>query len=143
MAGRAPNHRMIRTAGLVLAATFAIVGLTFLFVPGRVLSAFNWPAGGLGWPSSPTEAFTLYLALAVGYMYVVTLLAWQMARHPQERIYPWVLVQAKAASALLCMGLFALQGHYLIYLVNFVVDAAIATFVWWLCLQPKRQRSGR
>jgi len=52
------------------------------------------------------------------------------------RTYPWVLVQAKAASALVCLGLFALQEQYLLYLANFVVDGAIALVVWWLCLRP-------
>jgi hypothetical protein len=47
-------------------------------------------------------------------------------------------VHAKAASAVICLGLFALQGHYLLYLANFVVDGAIALFVWRLCLAPAR-----
>lgn len=136
MSGRAPNLRLLRTVALGLATTFVTVGLVFLFIPGKVLSAFNWLAEGMGWPSSPTAPYTLYLALAVGYMYVVTVLAVQMARHPEERIYPWVLVNAKAASALACLGLFSLQAQYLIYLVNFGVDGAIAVFVWWLWLHP-------
>jgi hypothetical protein len=140
---RGSDLRIIRILGGCLAATFAVVGLIFLIIPGRVLSVFNSLAGSLGWPASPTAAFTLYLALAVGYMYVVTVLAWQMARRPQERIYPWVLVQAKAASALVCIGLFVLQAHYLIYLVNFVVDATIAALVWWVCLRPSLRSSAR
>jgi hypothetical protein len=128
--------RLVRMTGYGLAGTFAVVGIIFLAIPGKVLAAFNWLAAGLGWPESTAEPYTLYLALAVGYMYVVTLLAWQMARHPDVRAYPWVLVQAKAASALVCLGLFALQGQYLLYLANFVVDGAIALVVWWLCLRP-------
>jgi hypothetical protein len=143
MARRTPSLPVIRLTGTGLAATFTVVGLIFLLIPEKVLVAFNWLARGLGWPTSPTDAFTLYLALAVGYMYVVTVLAWQMARHPEERIYPWVLVHAKAASALVCIGLFALQGQYLIYLANFLVDAAIGIFVWWLCLRTSPRGSGR
>ena len=45
-----------------------------------------------------------------------------------------MLANAKAASALVCLGLFALQEQYLLYLANFVVDGAIALSVWWLCL---------
>ena len=94
------SPRLIRMTGWSLAGTFAVVGVIFLVIPGKVLAAFNWLAGGLGWPESTTQPYTLYLALAVGYMYVVTLLAWQMARHPEVRAFPWMLVQAKAASAL-------------------------------------------
>jgi hypothetical protein len=142
MSGHAPSSRTARTLGLSLAVTFAVVGLVFLLIPGRVLAAFNWLSRGLGWPQSPTAAFTLYLALAVGYMYVVTVLAWQLWRHPGERIYAWCLVQAKAASAVVCLGLFAVQEHYLVYLANFVVDAAIAAVVSWLCLRPASRAAG-
>jgi hypothetical protein len=130
------NVRLVRMMGYSLAATFAVVGLIFVVIPGQVLAAFNWLAAGLGWPQSTTDPYTLYLALALGYMYVVTLLAWQTARHSQVCWFPWMLVHAKAASALICLGLFALQEQYLIYLANFVVDGAIAVAVWWLCLRP-------
>ena len=106
----------------------------------RIIDAnLNRLAEGLGWPVSTTEPHTLYLALALGYMYMVTLLAWQMARHPEVRVFPWLLVQAKAASAVVCLGLFALQEQYLLYLANFVVDGAIAVFVWWLCVRRAPQ----
>jgi hypothetical protein len=129
------RRQLVQTSGAALAATFAVVGVVFLVIPGGVLAAFNWAGRGLGLSQSPTHAFTLYLALAVAYMYVVTVLAWQMARHPAVRAYPWVLVQAKAASALVCIVLFAAQAHYLIYLANFAVDGAIALFVWGLALR--------
>ncbi len=129
------RRRLVQISGVVLAVTFAVVGIVFLVIPGAVLAAFNWTGRGLGLPQSPTQAFTLYLALAVAYMYVVTVLAWQMARHPDVRAYPWVLVQAKAASALVCIVLFAAQAHYLVYLANFAVDGAIAVFVWGLALR--------
>ncbi len=132
--------RSIRLTGAGLAVTFAVVGLVFVAIPSKVLAAFNWLADGLGWPASTTQVYTLYLALALAYMYLVTLLAWQMVRHPDMRVFPWLLVQAKAASAIICLGLFALQEQYLIYLANFVVDGAIALFVWWLCLHPAAGR---
>lgn len=132
------NSGLVRMTGLGLAGTFAVVGVIFLAIPGKVLAAFNWLAAGLGWPESTTQPHTLFLALAVAYMYVVTVLAWQMARHPDVRWFPWILVQAKAASAIVCIGLFALQEHYLLYLANFVVDGGIALLVWWLCLRTGR-----
>ncbi len=136
------NRHLVRVTGLALAATFAVVGVVFLFTPNGVLAAFNWAGRALGLPESPTDAFTLYLALAVAYMYVVMVLAWQMARHPDSRAYPWVLVQAKAASALVCLALFAVQEQHLIYLVNAIVDGGIAAFVWWVALRPSAQGHG-
>lgn len=132
------NTRLIRITGVSLAVTFAAVGLIFVATPAKVLAAFNWLAAKLDWPVSTTQSYTLYLALAVAYMYVVTLLAWQMARRPEERVFPWLLVHAKAASVVVCLGLFALQEQYLLYLVNAVVDGALALLVWWLCLRPVR-----
>lgn len=129
---------LVRMTGFSLAGTFAAVGIIFLAIPEKVLAAFNWLAAGIGWPESTTQGYTLYLALAAGYMYLVTILAWKIARSPGERVYPTLLVQAKGASALICLGLFALQGHYLLYLANFVVDGAIALFVWRICLRPAR-----
>ncbi len=134
---------LIRMTGFSLAGTFAVVGIIFLSIPDKVLAAFNWLAGGLGWPASPTEGYTLYLALAVGYMYLVTLLAWKIARHPEDRSWPTLLVHAKAASAVVCLGLFALQDQYLLYLANFIVDGAIALLVGMLCLRRTVVTVGR
>ncbi len=142
-AGAMNRDRLTRMCGYSLAGTFAVVGIIFLAIPDKVLAAFNWLAAGIDWPLSPADGHTLYLALAVGYMYAVTLLAWKLARHPGERVYPSLLVHAKAASAVVCLGLFAIQGHYLLYLANFVVDGAIAAFVWWLCLRRRAAAGGR
>jgi hypothetical protein len=127
---RGADRSLVRLTGGSLAVSFAVVGFVFLVVPGRVLALFNTAGNLLGMPASPTEAFTLYLALAVAYMYVVTLLAVQMARHPEVTAYPWLLVNAKAASAVVCLILFATQDHYLIYLSNTLIDGAIAASVW-------------
>jgi MoaA/NifB/PqqE/SkfB family radical SAM enzyme len=134
-AGADGRERLIRLTGHLLAGTFAAVGMIFLILPGRVLAAFNWLSAGIGLPAAPTRGYAFYLALAVAYMYVVTLLAWMMARRPSERVYPWLLVHAKAASSLLSLLLFAVDQQYLIYIANFVVDGAIALLVFGLCLR--------
>jgi hypothetical protein len=126
---------LVRLTGASLAVSFAAVGLVFLVIPGRVLGLFNTLGDAIGLAASPTEAFTLYLALAVAYMYVVTLLAVQMARHPEVTAYAWILVNAKAASALVCLVLFAAQGQYLIYLANAAVDGTIAVLVWLIAVR--------
>jgi hypothetical protein len=131
------QDRLTRLAGTGMAATFAVVGAVFLAIPDQVLAAFNYLARGLGWPQSPTEAHTLFLALAVGYMYVVTVLAVQLARHPREHAWPWLLAQAKGVSALLSLALFLFGGRYLICLANFLVDGSLAAGVWWLCLRGR------
>lgn len=124
------RQSLVRLLGATLAPTFALVGVVFLLIPGRVLALFNAVGDQLGLPPSPTDAYTLYLTLAIAYMYVVTVLAVQMARHPRATAYPWVLVQAKAASALVCLVLFVAQDQYLIYIANAAVDGAIAVIVW-------------
>jgi len=139
-AGAGGRERLIRLTGRLLAGTFAVVGLIFLILPGRVLAAFNRLSAGIGLPDAPTRGYAFYLALAVAYMYVVTLLAWMMARRPTERVYPWLLVHAKAASSLLSLLLFAVDQQYLIYLANFVVDGAIALLVAGLCLRRGAHR---
>jgi hypothetical protein len=131
------QDRLIRLAGAGMAATFAVVGAIFLAIPDQVLAAFDYLARGLGWPQSPTEAHTLFLALAVGYMYVVTVLAVQLARRPREHAWPWLLAQAKGVSALLSLALFLFGGWYLICLANFLVDGSLAAGVWWLCLRGR------
>lgn len=128
------RQQLVRVSGLVLAAAFAVVGVIFLVLPGDVLGVFNSAGRRFGLPPSTTAAHTLYLALALAYMYVVTALAVMMARHPDTRAYPSMLVQAKAASALVCLFLFVVQEHYAIFLANFVVDGAIAAFVFSIAL---------
>lgn len=135
VSGDEGRERLIKLTGLSLAGTFAVVGLIFLVIPGPVLGAFNWLSRGLGLPEAPTHGYAFYLALAVAFMYVVTVLAWMMSRRPAERVYPWLLVHAKAASSLLSLLLFAVDDRYLIYLANFAVDGAIAIIVAILCLR--------
>jgi succinate dehydrogenase/fumarate reductase cytochrome b subunit len=67
--------------------------------------------------------------LAVAYMYIVTLLAWMMFRRPADPVWPALLAQAKFASALVSILLFALAGPYLVYAANGVVDGLIGVAV--------------
>ncbi len=114
---------------LTFSVTFALVGLLFLILPGGVLRFFNGLSPALGLTAAPETGAEFYLALAVGYMYLVTVIAYMMYRHPSERIFPLLLINGKFSTAILSMVLFAEQGHYLIYFVNAVVDACIALVV--------------
>ena len=134
---KAPTPQFIRATGYGLAAVFAAVGLTFLFLPGEVLRLFNGISGRLGMVRSPENGLSLFLALAVAYMYLVTLLAWMMGRRPERRIFPFLLANGKIASALISFGLFFARAPYLIFLANGVVDGLIGCGVLVLCLRLK------
>lgn len=110
---------------LILTIIFAAVGLVFLFIPNQVLVFFNYVSIYLGMPQSPVQGANFYLILAVAYMYTVTLLAWAMYKNPQEKKYPFLLANAKLASAVVSLYLFVVYQPYLIYMTNCVVDGCI------------------
>jgi hypothetical protein len=127
-----------RLAAISLAIVFAIVGSVFLFFPGAAITFFNRLSVPLGWPSSPSVSSHFYLALAAGYMYLVTLLAWLMFRHPGNSTYPILLANGKLATSALSLGFFLFRDPLLIFLANFVVDGAIGIGVLIL----NRKKSG-
>ena len=138
-----PQRDLVRITGYGLAASFALVGVLFLAVPADVLSTLSRVGTASGLPRSPLEGHGFYLALAVAYMYLVTVLAALMARHPEDRAYATLLVHAKAASSLLSLVLFAVHAHYFVYLTNFALDGAIALFVYAVCARPVASPSAR
>jgi hypothetical protein len=117
--------RAYRIISLMLSIIFLAVGFLFLLIPGKVLSFFNTVSGCLGFPPSPVDSIDFYLVLAVAYMYLAALLAFQMWRHPENRHFPLLLAHGKIASSLLSILLFAIRWPYLIFLANFVVDGLI------------------
>jgi hypothetical protein len=128
--------RLYRPASLLMAITFGVVGVIFLFLPAGVLGFFDAFSTQVGLqPSGQAAGF--YLVLAVAYMYVVTLLAGWMYLRPENDTLPVLLINAKAASALLSFGFFALRQPALIFLANGVVDGLIAVGVLVLYLKPK------
>ena len=133
-AARRPGARLTRIAGYGLAAAFAAVGVIFLFWPGRLLAFFDRLSRPLGMPAPPASDASLFLILSVAYMVVVTVLAWNMGRRPEETIYARLLAVAKISSALLSLGFFILRARYLVVLVNGAVDGLIGLGVLWLSL---------
>jgi hypothetical protein len=119
--------RLYRIISLLLAVSFAFVGLMFFLAPDRVIIFFNGLAHQFGMTEADPIQGGFYLALAVAYMYVVTLLAVFMYRNPQNRTFPMLLVNAKFASAVISFILFFITGPYLIFLVNGIVDGLIGT----------------
>lgn len=121
LAGRTVLYRGI---ALALSVSFAVVGVLFLVIPGSILSFFDGLSEGLGLAAGH-EKPGFFLVLAVAYMYLVSLLAFQMFRSPGVRIYPVLLMNAKFASAFLSALFFFIDAPLLVYLVNAVVDGAI------------------
>jgi len=121
--------RTYRALSLALALAFAATGLLFLLAPDRPVTFFNSLFPSLGLPPAPANGWDFYLILAVGYMYLVTVLALSMFRNPENRTLPLLLVHAKLASSVLSLAFFLLHAHYLIYLANFAVDGVIGLVV--------------
>jgi len=117
--------KLYKVFSLGAALIFAVVGLIFLIIPTGVLVFFNNLSLYLGLPPSPVQGVSFYLILAVAYMYLVTLLAFLMYRYPRDKVYVFLLANAKIASAALSLGLFVVSQPYLIFLANFVIDGSI------------------
>jgi hypothetical protein len=113
--------------------------LLFLGIPDKVLQLFNTLSSTLGMPPSPLSDWSFYLMLAVGYMYLVTVLAFLMFKHPENRYFPLLLTHAKLFSSLLSLALFLIQSHYLIYLANFIIDGVIGIVVLFLYLKMRKK----
>ena len=128
-----------RAFGLGMAVVFAAVGAIFVLIPGETLGFFNAMSRRLGMAEGPTGP-SFFVALAGSYMYVVTALAWLMYRSPGDKIYPLLLAQAKLASSVLSLALFAFRAPWLIFLANGIVDGAIGLVVLALYFRVKAGR---
>jgi hypothetical protein len=133
-------RRTYRAVGAALAVVFAAVGFVFLLAPETVLVFFNSFSSSFGLPPAPIDGGGLYSALAVGYMYVVTLLAALMFHRPANPGWIVLLVNAKAASAVASLLLFFLREPYLVLLTNGVVDGGIAAGLLFLRFAARETR---
>jgi len=121
-----------------LTVIFGFVGLVFLLFSADILRFFNMVSARLGMQEGVAAGANLYVALAVSYMYLVTLLACLMYRNPQHREYPLILMNAKLASAAISAGLFVAVQPLLIYLVNGVVDGSIGVLAAMMYSRAKK-----
>jgi hypothetical protein len=117
--------RLYRIFSFSASFIFLLVGIVFLLIPGRVLAFFNTLSTGIGMEPSPVVGIHFYLVLAVGYMYLVSLLAFLMYRHPRNAFFPLLLAHGKLASSALSFYIFLMHQPFLIYLVNGIVDGLI------------------
>jgi len=127
--------KLHRAIGLILAVSFAMVGLIFLFIPGQVVVLFNDLSQSWGMTPAPPFEPGLFHILAVAYMYVVTVLAYFMWRRPKDVLAPLLLANAKLASAAISLGMFVIVDGYLIFLVNGIVDGFLGIVVAVLYLR--------
>ena len=133
--------KLYKLFSIATAAIFVVVGLIFLIFPDWPLIFFNNLSGYFGLPQAPLQGTGFYLILASAYMYLVTLLAYLMYRYPEQRIYPFLLVQCKLASSILSIYLFLIHQHYLIYLANFIIDGFIGIAVLYFMKKMKKTRA--
>jgi hypothetical protein len=129
---------LYRFVSLALAASFGTVGLVFFLMSDRVLGFFNRLSPPLGLSPAPVQSGSFYPILAIGYMYLVTLLAGLMFKKPGNRLLPMLLAQGKLASSILSLLFFFGRAPYLICLANTVVDGGIGMLVLWLFSCQKR-----
>ena len=117
--------KAIKVISLIAAAVFAGLGLFMLLFPDHLLAFFNRISDLWGWPQATMQGAGFYLALAAAYMYLVTLLACLIYRHPGEKWFPFLLANGKLASSAISLFLFVTDAPYLILLANCVVDGLI------------------
>ena len=124
-----------------LAASFAVVGLLFLFAPDGVL-AFGEAAGARwgAFASAPPTGAKLWLSLGVSYMVLVTALAYLASLDPHgNRGLMLLLALGKASSSLTSLAFFLTDSPVFIYLLNFAVDGGIVLLVAGLLLILRRE----
>jgi hypothetical protein len=129
--------KLYKTASIIFAIIFAMVGVVFLSIPGSVIRFFNQLSAEFGFPAMPILGIGFYNILAVGYMYIVTLLAILAARHPENSLPPILLINAKGCSSILSLGLFIIYKPYLLFLANCLVDGSIAIIVAIIYIRMK------
>jgi hypothetical protein len=132
--------KFYRAISLLMMSVFAAVGLLFLFAPNGVSRFFNLVSSYGGMRQIPMQGNGFYLILAVGYMYLVSLLAYLMYRFPENRYFPLILANGKLASSFLSLSLFIADQPYLIYITNCVIDGMIGILVLTMYLHLKKKQ---
>jgi hypothetical protein len=132
--------RNYRIFSFFMALIFAMVGLVFLFFSDGVLVFFNSIAAYAGMKLSPIPGVNFFIILATGYMYLVSLLAYMMYKHPDNLFFPLLLINAKLASSVLSLCFFILLQPYLIYIINCIVDGLIGLLVLYFYFNLKKRQ---
>ena len=118
---------------------FALGAVDYLLFPDAVTGSLNSGHLVSPFPGATTGHSDFWLALAVGYMVLITLLAWDAQRGPRVAARPVVyLVAAKIASSLAALAHFLTGAHLGGFLAGFLVDGAIAlvTYAFYRSARP-------
>lgn len=129
--------KTIKLFGFFCAITFSIVGLVFLLMPEGVLSFFNSLSSLFHLNQTPIVFPGFFLILSVGYMYVVTFIACQIFRNPENSLLLLLLANAKIVSSLLSLFLIFRDNFYPIYFTNLLADGLIGAAAIYLYLKVK------
>ena len=126
-----------------LAASFAVVGLIFLFAPDGTLAFGDAVGARLGtFAPAPATGARLWLSLSVAYMALITALAYLASRDVvANRGLMLILALGKASSSLTSLAFFLTDSPVFIYLLNFVVDGSLALLVLG-CWRQVRKKKG-
>lgn len=129
-----------------LAATFAFVGLFFLFNPDGVIARMGEIGDWFGTFSDGAQTDQqFWLGLGFAYMTVITGIALLVSTDVvRYRALLLVLAAGKAASSL-TTGFFFLDDDVFINLLNFLVDGSlvfVALFCWSLAGKVERAKPG-
>ncbi len=110
---------------------FLAVGLSLLFYPTGMMHFLNRLAEWLRLSGKITIVpFSLDHILALSLMGTITLLADQLARHPERRELLWLLVAAKLFSTAGFLVLTFTTGSA--WLLGALADAAVALSLWFV-----------
>lgn len=118
----------------LLAASFLIVGLLFLFLPGPVTETLTDFGENLGSFAEPPDiGMRLWLTLAFSYMVLIAAICLIAQADPvRYRHLILLLALGKVTSSLTALGFFCLSDDVFIYLLNFLVDGSLALAALWL-----------
>jgi hypothetical protein len=138
-------ERLVVITMRLLALSFAVVGLLFIVTPNGVIGRMDDVGNWIGsFPSGPRSDEKLWLSLGFAYMVVITGIALVISTDV-GRYRPFLLVLAagKAASSLATGAYFVFQSNVFIYLLNFIVDGALAAVAvaCWVISAPLERRS--
>jgi hypothetical protein len=129
-----------------LAASFAVVGAIFFFFPDGTVRVMNAVGGWLGdFSPAPASALRFWLSLAIGYMVLVTALAYLAQRDLwRHRDLLLLLALGKATSSLTCLAFYRYSLDAFLYLANFLVDGsiALAAVVIWFVVPSLERPAG-
>lgn len=118
----------------LLAFSFAAVGILFIAAPGTVLETIADLGDSLGdFAPPPGTGARLWLALAFSYMATIAAIC-LVAQADVVRYRPLLLILAlaKTASSLAALGFYLFDADVFAYLLNFLVDGALALAALWL-----------